>query len=83
MVGLAHRTREVRETEADMNHGKNVGGMSRRLRRLGGWNERSVVTLTRLFLHWSQPLRDLVWALRGRMFCVRDVHTIQQGRVVE
>lgn len=22
-------------------------------------------TLTRLFLHWSQPLRDFVWDLRG------------------
>ena len=38
-----------------------------------------MVTLTRLFLHWSQPLRDLVWVLRGRMFCGWDVHTIQQG----
>lgn len=24
-----------------------------------------MLTLTRLFLHWSQPLRDLVWVLLG------------------
>lgn len=24
-------------------------------------------TLTRLFLHWSHPFRDLVWALLGGM----------------
>ena len=37
----------------------------------------SVRTLTRRFLHWSQPLRDLVWALRGRMLGYSLGHVLQ------
>lgn len=52
-----------------------TGGIARPAgKRSGTWGLGHLeLTLTRRRLHWSQPLRDLVWARRGGMATARKL----------